>query len=218
MSATTSPPITGADSRRTLRAVALAGALLHLLGLAFALFALRPGTPAAPLLERLAYLARRPAAWVAGWLVWIVCAAALVAFVALLARVRPSSWTGWAVRLAAAGAVLDVVCDLVYALVLPGRAAGEVAAFLRLERALAVASLTGANGLYTIAILAATLGLPREWVLARALGFATSAGGLLLAIAGLTGDPGHALVGTALTIPPYLFWTLLVAVAATRRS
>jgi hypothetical protein len=206
-----------ASSAARLLAVAALGAALHGAGLVLAALAMRPGTPAAPLLERLVYLARRPGGWVAGWLVWVACAATLVVFMALLARARPSSLTRAAALLTAAGAVVDVAGDLTYAFVLPARAAGDVASFLRFERGLSLASLTAANGLYSIAILVATLGLPRRWTAARRLGFLTFAGGAWLAWAGVTGDPRHVALATAVTIPSFVAWTLAVAAAVRRQ-
>jgi hypothetical protein len=215
MSGTMSPSSArAADARHVLRAIAVAGAALHAAGLVFALLAMRPGTPAAPLFDRIRYLAGRPAGWTAGWLVWIACAAALVAFMVVLDRAFPSPGTRAAAALAIAGAALDLTCDLAFAFLLPSRAGGEVSSFLRLERTLALASLTGANGLYSIAILAATLGLPRAWVVARGLGVVTFLGGALLAVAGVTTDPGQVLVATAIAIPAFVLWTLTVAAAA----
>jgi hypothetical protein len=196
--------------------VAAVGAALHAAGLVLALFAMRPGTPAAPLLDRLSYLAGRPAGWVAGWLVWMVCAVSLVAFLVLLARARPSSWTRAAAGLAAAGAAIDLTCDAAYAFLLPGRAAGDVSSFLRFEHGLSLASLAGANGLYSLAILAATVALPRTWIASRGLGALTFVGGALLAAAGFTGNPFHVLAGTAVTMPAFVAWTLTVAVAVRR--
>jgi hypothetical protein len=191
-----------------LRTAAWVNVGLHVFGLALAAATMRPGTPAAPLLERLRYLAARPAGWTAGWLVWILCALALVAFMVLLARAHPSPFATAAATLAILGAVIDVTCDLTYVLVLPARAAGDVARFLVFESHLGTASLTGANGLYSLAVLGATLGLPARAALSRGLGLLTFVAGLVLAGAGLTGDPRHVMVGTALTIPLFLGWSL----------
>lgn len=196
--------------------VAAVGAALHAAGLVLALFAMRPGTPAVPLPDRLAYVAGRPAGWIAGWLVWMMCAVALVAFLVLLARACPSSWTRAAAGLAALGAAVDLTCDAAYAFSLPGRAAGDVAGFLRFEHGLSLASLAGANGLYSLAILAATVGLPRTWITSRGLGVLTFVGGALLAAAGFTSNPWHVLIGTAITMPAYVAWTLTVAIAVRR--
>ena len=108
----------------TLRTAAWINVGLHAVGLVFAAAAMKPGTPAAPLLERIRYLAARPAGWTAGWLVWIACAVALVAFMRLLARAHPSPFATAAVTLAVVGAVIDVTCDVTYIFVLPARAAG----------------------------------------------------------------------------------------------
>ena len=194
-----------------LRTAAWVNVGLHVFGLVLAAATMRPGTPAAPLLERIRYLVARPAGWTAGWLVWILCALALVAFMVLLARAHPSPFATAAATLAILGAVIDVTCDVAYIFVLPARAAGEVSPFLDFERHLAAASLTGANGLYSLAVLVATLGLPRSATLTRALGVLTFVAGLVLAGAGLTGDPRHVMVGTALTIPLFLGWSLAVS-------
>jgi len=192
----------------TLRTAAWINVGLHVAGLVFAAATLKPGTPAAPLLERIQYLAARPAGWTAGWLVWILCALALVAFMLLLARVQAAPLTTAAAMLAGAGALVDVICDLAYIVVLPARAAGDVSSFLVFERRLGTASLTGANGLYSLSVLVATLGLPAGARLTRGLGLLTFVAGLVLAGAGLTGDARHVMVGTALTIPLFLAWSL----------
>jgi hypothetical protein len=192
----------------TLRTAAWINVGLHVLGLVFAAVAMRPGTPAAPVLERIRYLAARPLGWSAGWIVWIACAVALVAFMLLLARSHPSALATAAATSSILGAVVDVTCDVTYIFVLPARAAGDVSRFLDFEQHLATASLTGANGLYSLAVLVATLGLPATATLSRGLGVMTFVSGLVLAGAGLTGDPYHVMAGTALTIPFFLAWSL----------
>ena len=198
---------------KTLRTAAWINVGLHVVGLVFAAAAMKPGTPAAPLLERIRYLASRPAGWTAGWLVWIACACALVAFMLLLARAHPSLFARAAAVLAILGAVVDITCDVAYIGVLPARAAADVSAFLVFEGHLSRASLAGANGLYSLAVLVATLGLPASAALTRALGVLTFVAGLVLAGAGFTGDPRHVMVGTALTIPFFLAWSLAASAA-----
>src|SRR5262249_52128278 len=129
----------------------------------------------------------------------------------LLARVHPRAWSRAAAAIAAAGAVVDLLCDAAYIWALPARAAGEVAAFVSFERGLGAASLAGANGLYSVALLAAGLAPPREATPSRRLGILTFAAGLFLAAGGLTGDPRHVMAGTALTIPSFLAWSLAVS-------
>jgi hypothetical protein len=196
---------------RALRAVAWANVVLHGAGLALAVAFVRPGTPAVPLLERLTYLSSRPPGWVAGWMVWMGCAVALAAFMVLLARERPSALLRGAALLALAGAALDIACDAAYLGALPGHARGDIAAFLSFERRLTALSQTGANGLYTVAILLATIGLDRTPVLARVLGVVTVVGGFVLAVAGLTGSQLPVMAGTAIAIPAFLAWTLVVS-------
>jgi len=191
-----------------LRTAAWTNVGLHVVGLVFAAATMKPGTPAAPVLERIHYLTARPVGWTAGWLAWIACALALVAFMLLLTRAHPSPFSTAAATLAIVGAVIDVTCDVTYMVVLPARAAGDVSRFLVFERHLGTASLTGANGLYSLAVLAATLGLPGSATLTRGLGVLTFVAGLVLAGAGLTGDPRHVMVGTALTMPLFLAWAL----------
>ena len=194
-----------------LRAIAWANVVLHLAGLALAALFMRPGTPAVPLLERLAYLAPRPPGWTGGWVVWMGCAATLAAFMVLLARARPLPLVRAAAVVALLGAVLDVACDLAYAGALPGHARSDVADFVVFERRLTALSQTGANGLYSVAILLGTIGLDRAPALARVLGAVTFVGGSVLALAGLTGDQVQVMAGTAIAIPAFLAWTLVVS-------
>jgi hypothetical protein len=197
--------------RNGLRAAAAANVALHVLGLALAAIALRPGTPAAPLPARMGYLAARPLGWILGWLVWVLCAVALATFMILLARAMPSGATRAGAVLTFIAAGIDVTCDVAYAWLLPARAGASLATFATLESRLGLMSLTVANGLYSAAVLMSTLGLPRTAVLARALGVLTFLGGMGLAAAGLTGDPWHVVAGTALTIPSFMAWTLAVS-------
>jgi len=196
---------------KALRAAAWTSLVVHAIGLVLAATTMRPGTPAAPLLDRIAYLAARPWGWTAGWLSWIACAVSLVAFLGLLARARPSRRTRAAAFAAIVGAMADVTCDALYLAVLPARAAGEVSTFLAFERHVGAASLTGANGLYTLAIALATLALPAEARTARGLGALTVVGGLVLAAAGLIGAPALAGIGTVLAIPAFVAWTFAVS-------
>jgi len=195
---------------------------LHVVGLALAVVGMRPGTPIVPPPERAAYLAGRPLGWSLGWAAWMLCALALVAFLAVLAHVvaRAAPILGLAAMLAAAGAAIDLTCDTLYITVLPGLAGGgSTPLFLAAERALGAGGVVVANGLYSIAILLATLGLraaPEVPALVRALGYATFAAGMLMVAAGFTGDARQLEVATGLTIVPFLAWTLGVARSLSR--
>ena len=113
--------------------------------------------------------------------------------------------------MALAGALVDIACDAAYLAALPAQARGDVSLFLPFERRLTVLSQTGANGLYSVAVLLATVGLAGAALVVRVLGALTFAGGLLLALAGLTGNPFQVMAGTAIAIPAFLAWTLVVS-------
>src|SRR5262245_34593082 len=109
---------------RPLAAAAGLNIALHVLGLGLAYVGMRPGSPVADLDARVAYLAARPALWTAGWGCWMLCALALVALMAALRTQAESREMGsLALMLTAAGAAVDLVCDLGQMLVLPDLAA-----------------------------------------------------------------------------------------------
>jgi hypothetical protein len=216
----TSTPHRGLYRLLTLAAGASVG--LHVAGLALAIVGMRPGTPLVPAADRVAYLAGRPLAWSVGWAAWMLCALALVAFLAVLAQVVPqaSAILGMAVTLAAAGAAIDLTCDTLFITVLPALAVeGPTPLFLAAERALGAGGVVVANGLYSVAILLASLGLrvaPEVPAVVRGLGYATFAAGMLMVAAGFTGDARQLEVATGLTIVPFLAWTLGVARSLSR--
>lgn len=199
------------DRFRLLLVLGALNVALHLLGLALAALGMRPGTGVFPLPERMAYVAPRPAGWVLGWATWALCALVLVGFVAALtARARSaadSSVRALALALAAAGAAVDLCCDVLWITVVPDLAArGEVALFLAVERMLGAAGAAVANGLYSVAVLLVALTL-RE---GRPLGYATFAFGMLMVAAAFTGDPRHLEWVTGPTIGAFLAWTVAV--------
>ena len=203
--------------RRLLTLTAWLSVGVHVTGLALAVIGMRPGTPLVPAGERVAYLAGRPLAWSLGWAAWMLCALALVAFLAVLAQVVPqaSAILGPAVMLAAAGAAVDLTCDTLFITVVPTLARdGPTPLFLTVERALGAGGVVVANGLYSVAILLATLGLRGQPVMppfVLGLGYTTFAAGMLMVAAGFTGDPQQLQVATGLTILPFTAWTLGVA-------
>jgi hypothetical protein len=209
-------------SRRLLTLTAWLSVGLHVAGLALAVVGMRPGTPVAPAADRVAYLAGDPLGWMLGWAAWMLCALALVAFLAVLAHVvaQASAVLGPAVMLAAAGAAIDLTCDTLFITVLPGLAAGgPTPLFLAAERALGAGGVVVANGLYSVAILLATLGLraaPEVPAIVRVLGYATFAAGMLMVAAGFTGDPRQLEIATGATILPFLAWTVGVARSLSR--
>jgi len=191
---------------------------LHAAGLAAAWFGLRPGSAVfAPLAERMAYLAHRPAAWVWGWGIWMLCALVLVAFMAALRRQLPGDPLAGQLALAfsSAGMAVDLLCEVVQIQVLPVAAAAgpsQPDLFRAFERLAFTGGVTVANGLYTIGILLMShclRGIARTP--ARLAGWVTVISGLALAATGLDLWPALLQALTGLTIASYCLWTVLVA-------
>lgn len=207
------------SSRDVLTGLAWANVALHGAALALAAVGMSPGTPLTPLSERLEYLAGSPAGWVLGWASWMLCAVLLIAFLAAVtARLGASSELArLGLVIAIAGAAFDLCCDSVYILVLPMIASWRPVPeqlFLTVERMTGIASLVIANGGYSVGIVLVSAGLRGErgaGALAVGLGYAVGAAGLLLAAAGFTGSPQHALWATPPTIGLFCAWAVLVA-------
>lgn len=205
------------EPTRALRALAWGNVVLHGVGLAFAWFALRPGSALAPLPERMAYLAGAPPGWTWGWGVWMLCALLLLAFMAVLRGRLPesSALARIALLTTAAGMAVDLLCDVVQIQVLPLIAAAgpsETTLFLAAERLAFTGGATAANGLYTTGVLLVTLALrDRVSPLARLAGWITVAAGYAMALSGLLPSPVLLAAATGPTIGFYSLWTLLVA-------
>jgi hypothetical protein len=193
--------------------------VVHILGLILAAVAMRPGSPLVPLRDRLDYLAQAPPLWTCAWATWMICAAALIAFLAAL-----TYRLGVEARLAqlglmivVAGGGFDLFCDSIYILVFPKLAASpalQEASFLMIERVTGIASLVIANGAYAVGILlivTAMRGRPGLVRFTTGAGYGVAGGGLLLAAAGFTGVPEHALWATPPTMGLFCIWVLLVA-------
>ncbi len=118
--------------------------------------ALRPGTELTPTVaERLAYMARHPALWRAGWAVWVAAAISLVAFYAWWGGfLRRPAWAVAAVGVAAAG----LACDLFAEALLIGWLPRDYA---RLAPLATLCTGAAANGLYTLAGIILTVLTPR---------------------------------------------------------
>ncbi len=125
-------------SQGALQTFALANVALHGAGLALAWYGMRPGSVAAPLAGRMAFLASRPAGWIGGWGVWMICTLLLVSFMAVL-RSRlpaPNPAADLALVVTAAGMGVDLLCDVIQMQILPLAAAapGQIHLFLAFER------------------------------------------------------------------------------------
>lgn len=200
-------------------ALAWCSILCHLAGLAFAAVGMSPGTPLAPLPERLNYLAGSPLGWTLGWCCWMLCAILLIAFlVAVTRRLETNAdLARLGLVIAIAGAAFDLFCDSVFICVLPMIASWRPVPeplFLAVERITSIGSLAIANGAYSVAILLINVAL-REKTGPRPLtiwiGYGVCAAGLVLAAAGFTGSAQHAQWATLPTIGLFCVWQLLVA-------
>jgi hypothetical protein len=193
---------------------AWANVLTHVLGLSLAVVWMRPGTAAFPVSERMAYLAADPLGWRLGWAAWGLCALAMVAFLgALLAR-QPAPILYASLGIACAAAAVDLTCDVLFVTVLPRAAAGPAPSFVLLERGINTASLSVANGLYSVAVLVASFGVRLAGGAQRhqqVLALGTFLAGLALAAAGFTGNPRYVELATGPTVGLFMAWTLVVA-------
>jgi hypothetical protein len=185
---------------------------LHLLGLVLAVLALRPGSPLVPLDARVSYLAGHPVGWSLGWGVWMLCALALVAYLAALREhATLPALASLAVTLGAAGAAIDLACDVGQIVVLPdlaGRPPAE-ATFVTWERWLGATGAIVANGLYSLAVPLASFALRgRMPTYVQALALATGVAGLLMVAAGFSGNPHHLEASVGPTIASFLLWTI----------
>ena len=206
-----------------LLAAAAANVVLHVVGLALALWGMRPGTAAFSLDERMGYLASHPLGWSLGWGTWMLCALALVAFFAALQPWAPDPDLALlALALAAAGAGVDLLCDVGQIVVLPDLAAWtprDAALFVASERGLGAGGTVVANGLYSLAVLLAGFALrARLPVSALALAAATCGAGLLMVVAGFSGQPRLVELSTGPTIAGFLLWTVVTSRGLSRRD
>jgi hypothetical protein len=205
-------PSPGPPDRRLWAAAALAAVTHAAAGAAAAVF-VAPGAPGRPLASRLAYLQQAGWGWRIGWLLWIPAGAALIWLIRLVSRrLAPTPLATVALAAAAAALAVDACSDLAQAWLLPALAGRDVAAFLRLERWLALGSYAAANGLYSAAALAVTWAVARRG--GRALlasGLPLAAAGLWLAWLGLAADYGRVPAAAAATVVLCIAWSLHLA-------
>ncbi|HLW64541.1 MAG TPA: hypothetical protein VKS79_04415 [Gemmataceae bacterium] len=212
--------------------LALVNVVVHIVGLLFAAFGMRPGSPLTPFPERMHYLARYPLGWSMGWGVWMVCDFAVVAFIFQAARRLRSDLALLAVGLVVLGAAFDLACDSVFIAVLPRLAAdamlpnrvdvhysvgfGKLYAnpFLTIERVTNTISLIIANGLITLSAAVFTLALIQRIDRGRVIAFLGAAiliFGLLLSAAGFMSRPWLTEWVTGPTIVSFCAWCVVVA-------
>ncbi len=203
--------------RRPLFVLAWLNVALHVAGLAFAAFGMRPGTAAVPREEQLRYLTSAPQGWVLGWVTWMLCAISLIAFLAVAVNrlSSPAPMAQLGLTIAVVGAAFDLFCDLTYIVTFPWLASTQNHdLFIVLERLTGIASLVIANGAYSIAILLIAAEMKqsgRVRFVTSLVGTGVFFLGMLLVLAGFTGIPLHAQTATGPTIVLFCVWVLLVA-------
>lgn len=189
-----------------MKRLAAANVGLHLVGLVLGATVMRGGSIAEPLEARTSFLVAHALAWQLSWGVWMLAALAFAAFMASFARERPGA------RIALFVAILAATCDFfgdsMQIAVLP-HFATEQASFLRFERLANFIGLVVANGLYSLAVLVASLHVEER--AAKALGVATFLGGAMLAVAGFLDAPRLVVASAGPTILAYCAWVIAVA-------
>jgi hypothetical protein len=191
---------------------------VHLLALILSATVLAPGSPLMGLDERVGYLAAYPLGWSLGWGTWMLCDLALIAFFAVLARRlhEQADWGRLAVILAAAGAGVDLLCNVLYITTLPMLAAQsppDLTSFRLVERTANAGGLVVANGLYSIGTLVLNLCLlgRQRWTSCTLLtGYGVFLFGMVLVVAGFIDSALLAAVATGPTIGLFCLWTVMV--------
>ncbi|HEX2203828.1 MAG TPA: hypothetical protein VHG91_11045, partial [Longimicrobium sp.] len=183
---------------------------------------LRSGTEAGEsVTTRAAYILSHPAPWGMGWAVWMSAALAVAGFYAWWAARIPSGRLAAAVLAAtAAGMLCDLSGEALYAAWLPWLApdvvagsADAAARFAALQRAGTVLTGVGANGFYTLAGIALTLGTPGLDGRTRTFAFAVWAAGIALSVCAAVGSTAGMVASSALLFPAF---SLLCAVVGRR--
>jgi hypothetical protein len=170
-----------------------------------------------PVSERRAYIQGAPAAWMGGWVAWMVCAVALVALCRELARHASRERMGLALtaaRLAMLGAAIDLCCDVILGVVLPRLAASRGEHFVVVDRVASLLGETVANGLYSVAVVILAWSLAPEDVALRWLGVLVFVAGGCLATAGIAAGmtgPFFLEASSAATIGAFIGFCLVIA-------
>lgn len=200
-------------SARTASRAAYVAAVLNFAASAAMLTVLRPGLPVkgSVLADRLAFVSGQPALWWGGWLLWHAAAISLLGFYVGLAghwNQRAPLLTVLALLCATSGMAADLAAESLYMGIAP-RLPPD--AFSRAEDMAGM--LTGylGNGLYTVAgILLTWAGakeLPRCLLALAAMVWAA---GLWLSAATLVHSARGQFWSTAILMPLFVLWTLLV--------
>lgn len=193
--------------------VAYVTAVLNLAAALLMLLALKPGLPVSGSLpaDRIAFIEGNTALWWAGWLVWHAAALSLVLFLLVLAgrfRGRAPVLSAAAVVVSVVGLAADLSAEAIYMGVVPELRGDE----FRLAEIVG-GILTGylGNGLYTVAGILLTWSgardLPRSVLI---LAVPVWGAGLCLSAASLMHSASGQLWSTAILMPLFVLWTVMV--------
>jgi hypothetical protein len=197
-------------TRRGLAAAPYVCAALHAAAGMAMLLVLRGGTEAEPeLATRMAYVHAHPAAWRAGFAVWMMAGMSVLAFYAWWApAVRSRGAALAALVVAAAGLACDLTGEALYAGWLP--TTDDAARFEYLQRVGTVLTAVFANGFYTAAGVVLTLGTPALPARVRALAWVVWVAGVVLSVCGAAGWPAGLVAASGVLFPALVLLALLL--------
>ena len=180
-------------------------------GLAMLLL-LRAGTEAQPsLAARMAYVATHPGGWRAGFAIWMAAGMSILAFYAWWScAARPAGLALSALAVAFAGLVCDLTGEAMYVGWLP-LLTGDAAAFAQAQRVGTVLTAVFANGFYTLAGIALTLGTPRLPRPVHALAWIVWGAGIALSVCGAMGWAAGLVAASGVLFPGLIGLAVLLA-------
>ncbi|HYL06217.1 MAG TPA: hypothetical protein VE075_09260 [Thermoanaerobaculia bacterium] len=164
---------------------------------------LRPGTELVPAVaDRVSYMSLHPALWRGGWAVWIAAAISLLAFYAWWGSfLRRSTLAVAAVGVAAAG----LACDLFAESLLLGWLPRD---YERIAPLATLCTAGAANGLYTLAGIALTLGTRSLRGAGLAFTWAVWLAGCALTVCALARQPLGIAISTSVLFALFCPWTI----------
>lgn len=184
------------------------------------LVVLAPGLPLEPdVVRRMDYILVHTLAWQLGWLTWMLAAFGLLLFCYyLLPYIPHSTLKYFSITVVAIGIVPDISAEIIYAIVLPWLAHGDMTARVELFRLMEFIAMQGTgtfgNGAYNIGGLMLNILLFRNdklpaWLIVS--GAPAWIFGLFLSIATALNQPGATQVFTAIAMVWSVLWMLAVA-------
>jgi hypothetical protein len=184
-------------------------AALHALAGMSMLLVLRGGTESEPsLAARMAYVRAHAAAWRAGFGVWMAAAMSVLALYAWWATaVRNRRLAVAALVIAGVGLACDLSGEGLYVIWLP-LLTNDVAGFDHAQRVGTVLTAVFANGFYTAAGIALTLGTPGLSRPVRARAWTVWAAGIALSVCGAAGWATGLVVASGVLFPALVLLAL----------